>query len=802
MFSLLLQPHHVPETSGGSLGDLVLSTDPSYGSIIDLAGVSARSPDNRLENAIAQDFTITENTLTFESEEENIAQVQIEGIIYTLGIGELEPGQFKYDDGKVTVKLSNAISSNAIVSIRLSLQRITHRTTGIPLPLDPVLARWNAVGSFNLRRSFKAPPTASFNFVDCLERETYIRTQLCNGTELLIENMRWVVKEITITRKKQSDQIVVQVSLIHYLASRGNPSKSPLDIPLKKKKVTGRDTYLRTYSLSQYAREVGVNIVGANIDVRSSRYDSEEETITVRQLINQRAITAHAFPFYGDTLELRNWYNTRVHLINEDDIIGDFTINVQGHGTTVDGVKLDTEYRNRKVKLDFDPDASDRNVGITQRWVFENCRDLEDLYSPREDRGFYFTQPDPDSLRNIGLNHDAGGRRKTGTKITSYNGTPTFEERYIGGYAFASSQTYEAILSEQNNTIIRLRSDNDPNLFWQEVEATTSNYIFDADGYKTQKITTGQKIARLQQETEQLEAVVNYAKALQNGQNDGGIIVPDPSFLAQSRAYEFSETLPINDVINYTLELHSTYFEDTVQPSDRCNSQFVEPKFVELMHRFSLSEIIRENPKNTENFTYPQIITGTNLFEFEQSTVTNSVFPFQFENHKSVSSNEGEYFKNAIALGSVTQNDGKPGIAPRLNRDLDLTNTTTRHNYERYRNSNYFLGSVGVTEGVERIQEGTLSYPDIDDPFELAAIARTDLSMINSQNSETATIKIHWRSQVQEGDFALIQGKLWKIFSINDQRKIQHQKYTSTAFELTLGRYLVSDLILEDRQEC
>lgn len=796
MFSLAFSHNHfIPSENNatGSYGDFVLSTNPSYGSIINTTGYS--TIDN-VEYAIAENLTLDGDRLYFTSEAQNIITVDIDGTSYSLGVGTLETGQFKYVNGQIELKTEQNISANSIVTYQRQSTAVSNISTTICKPVDPVLTYWNAQENFNISRTFQSEPSASFSFQTCDYDEDRVNNELCNGTNLIIDNISWVVNGLSITRVKNTENIIVTVSLNHILASRGNPSKSNIDIPLLKRKSSSTNSYKRSRSITEFTTETDTPYLGQNITLRSSRSDDRDETTTIREILTNRAIKTHGFVFFNSNgVEIRNWYNTRVHVISEADIIGNFTYSNGGHGSIVDGIKLHTEFRNLKVGLEYDEDAVDQNTGITVRKIFTNCRDEEDLLSPRIDRGFYFTEPEPESYLNPGINFDAGGRVKEMSETVYFNGTPTFSTNTKTGNAFTSADVYDITLTSEGNIILKPGVIT-PQTFWQIVSTTTTNHIFDGEGYEGGTQTTGFELARLQQESEKLEAIIFEAQAIQNSTD----LVPDASLLAQSEAYKFNYTLPINDVRNNILEKHSNYFHDTTQPADPCN-KIVEPKFVSLMSRASESQIIRENPKTTEEFVYPLLVAGKQLFEFTKKTITSTVFPFQYEELSSSTNSEGEYLKNAIALSNVTQHDGKPGIAPRLNRDIDPTDNSENNNHNLYKDTNYFLSSANV-DNKRSLNEGSKSYPDVDNPFQVAAIAKTELSIINSRNSRTSNIEIHWRDGVEEGDFALINGYLWKIFGIKDNRRIEYQKYISTSFELTIGRFLISNILLENRKEC
>ena len=830
MFSVLLSTNHTVARNSLSASNVIVADDnyTPVGSIINLTS----SPNYELRTT---NYELNNNTLTFttEPEAENLTEVYIDGDRYTLGSLSLEPGEFSFnpDTKDVVVYVRGNVRTGAIVAYEVRSQESGVRSNSSNLApsayslvptnqichagIIPLFSRWNVKENVTINHAFNDHSSLSFSFVTCKSEQNIVRTQLATRTEFTAFNQRWAIASLSITLLgRSSDRMVVTVSCKDWLAPRGNPSLSLLDKPLKLKrgKVNRR-------TITEFTNEAGVNYRGVNFSIRVPRSTSSNDTTTVRQLLNKYAIAQHCFIFYAkDGVELRRWGETPTHVISTSEVKGDISLDLRGHGSELDGVQLHTEWRNQKLNLDFDSDATNRKSGVTVRWVFENCRDLEDLYSPKEDFGFYFKQPDPETLRSPSLNFDSGGRVKRATKITELNGTPTFEETWEAGYAFSTADTYEVELTSQGNYYLRLRTNINPETHWKEIKHTITDHIYDKDGYLIKTITTGTQLARLRQESEKLEAIILTAQALQNSQDIAGISTPDPSLTAQAEAYQFSETLPINDVTDYSLEKHRDYYPDTIKPGDECDDDFIEPKFVKFKNRLQESYIIGDHPETTEEFILPPIVTGKFFSDRDRTTITSTAFPFKFEQRQSASNIEGEFGKNAIRLGTTTQNLGKPGIHQRLDHEVYQVNPQGARNYERYGSKNYYLHSIitnyelseeasgGFLRNgkshllITNYTEGTKSYPDVDNPDEAVAIAETELSIINTQNSLTATISLHYRDDVRVGDRLIFQGKYWIVLGVSDSRTVIKNGFTSSSFELSIGRLLQPRLRLEDRR--
>ena len=596
MLSVLLPVDNPPADTyyTASYGDIYSPPLDEYGSLYDII-LDDEVPEE------AEYTVLPDDQLTFQAEPdtENITEVIIDGCVYTLGYEPLEPGEFTFDPdtGTVIVQLKQPIHETTVVNYRTPAPIEPIRSNCIcDRTIVPIFQKWNIKESdITISYSFGAEPTLSdFSFIACKSDINLINSQLCNGTEFAAYNNRWVINSTTIVLLKNSDQIGVNVSSVHWLAARGNPSKSPLDKLVRIKPRTGNGGYARSKNISEFATLSGVPYTGVSFSTRIDRSTSNSETKSMRQMLTENATKTHGFVYYSKNgVEVRPWGQTRIHSISEHEVKNDIALTQSGHGSLEDGIKLHTEYRNVKVNLDFDPDQSDRKVGVTQRWAFENCRDLFHLYNPVVYTGFYFRAPKDELYRNVGINFDAGGEVKKGTRITELNGTITFEEHYEYSNAFSSDESYDVIITSQGNIQLKFKTIQTPYTYHKEVKRTIINHIFDTDGYKIATLESGFQLARLQQESQKLEAITLRGQAAASATDVGGIITPDPSLTAQADAYRFTERLPIDTTTVYELAKHEDYFDDTVKPEEKCEDDYVPPKFVQNKYYRLETEIIR-----------------------------------------------------------------------------------------------------------------------------------------------------------------------------------------------------------------
>ena len=149
-----------------------------------------------------------------------------------------------------------------------------------------------------MSRSLGTEPSYSFSFVACRDRTEEALRELGNGTEHVLFGDRLVVENLTIEDRERSNQISVTVNLVHFLASRGNPSQSALDKPLRLKQRVG-NSYARVRSLSDFARSANAHYSGDDVDIRVPRSTSVTETTTFRELLDSRSLSARSFVFYN-----------------------------------------------------------------------------------------------------------------------------------------------------------------------------------------------------------------------------------------------------------------------------------------------------------------------------------------------------------------------------------------------------------------------------------------------------------------------------------------------------------------------
>lgn len=693
---------------------------------------------------------------------------------YTLGIeGNLQEGEFFYDRTLGTITL-NPPSLEPIV-YKVKRQNLAFRNTRVcNLSVPQFLKDWNVDGSINISHSFQGHPSLSLSFEVYCNQEQQVKIQLCPGTEVFIWQ-RWRIQSVRITQSSNKDNLQVDLDLIGIHAPYGDPSRSLADKPIKL--IEGK--YKKYRTLADFAQKAGIQYRGANIKRRISRTTSGKDYTTVRQEIESRALTAKGFVYYDSSsaIEIRPWGGQATHLISETEVIGNISFSFNG----VEPNKLAHELRNTILNLDFDDDEKSQNTGIVERWEFENADSLATVYSAAVLRNGTLFAPDPDVLRGINAVFDNGGTTKTARKFTEYNGVPLSVEEWSYGYAYTSLDVYRVLDLSDNKYEITFNRES-PQNYWQEVKHSKTSYIYNEEGYLTKTITTGTELARLKQESEELEGINLRLQAIQVGIDTEEA----QTLFNQAAAYTFIESLPINETTDYSLEALRDYYDD-IQPPEESDVDWVEPRFSSRKNRVREDYLIKENPENTEELTLPPIILGKWQEESDRIFITNTGKPERFNRKTTTSNQEGENGKNAIALSTFSQNIGRPSIHTRLERNIDEPDNSG--NYERYKNYKFWLSTPNSGSDY-KFEENSKSFRDVDDPNEARAIAQTELSISNSRDTEVLNLTILWRDELEIGDAIVFRGIKYILFGMRKNLTVESGSFISPGIELTLGRYI------------
>ena len=450
--------------------------------------------------------------------------------------------------------------------------------------------------------------------------------------------------------------------------------------------------------------------------------------------------------------------------------------------------------RNALLQLDFD---QEQQAGQVCRYEFINADDLFQVFTPAEKKGFALFIPSEEILRDNSRAFDAGGNIKEWLKFTEYNGVPLKIEREQYGYPFSTLDTYNLQGTTTNLNIV-FAYENLENL-WQRTLYSTSYYVYDKQGYLIRTYTIGAVRARVRKETEDNEAIVLLAQAVQAGLNLGdipGSPVAAQNLYNQALAYTFTEELPINDETDYSLQLLRDFYPD-IALTGTDDPNFVDAKFFDRKTRFRDDIKVIENPESNAAITLPPIPLVKTTKEDERVDIVSSDIPNRF-NRKNVNrATDGASGVDAIAETVFKQNVGRPPIHTRLEIEAQIQDNQGLQNFESFANKRYTL-STPNSGGNDEFVEQTINFPDVDNPSDGKEAAENLYTKLNTLNAQTIQLAIRYRNNVKVGDTAIFDSRKYIISEIFEIREVDYLDFNGYLL-LTMGRFVSVPVTLTEK---
>ncbi len=687
----------------------------------------------------------------------------------------------------------------------LSLTDNTIATTLLCLPIPLFLKKWNVIGSISISRSLESHPSSGVMFQTCKEYETDIRLTLQNGRIVNLFGLGFRIVDFNSKPvSPESNQIEVQLSLAGIHNSFGNPSRHPLDLPVKLKGENCDKSGWR--SLSNYAKEVGVKYFGKGIYIYVSRSSSPQATTTIRQLLS-RAVVNGQFVYYSnpDRVEAKDWGKTTRHNFQGYYSIQSDTFSGAGYLLPEEKVQLAVEYSNAEISLSqIEELETEEKDTLFTRWEFENAKSLVDCQTPAEplvvgENVYILKNPTTDILRDPSIAFDSGGFTKTAHEITEENGLETRRKTKVWGWVTNSVDSHSVIdkdaeiatdqnysksvaISKYHRVIFTpYKSFNFISSAWQQVSETITTRKYNEEGYLIEQKTTGKKLFRLKQDNSSLEGINTQLSALDLLKEAEEKKEPEKSqlqnrgnaLLKLAQAYRFTETEPIKKTITYELQPLSKYFSDISKPWDKCD--WVEPRFAHHTLTTEAKRLVKDNPGSTEDFPLPPITVGREFKEEQKITITSRKKPGRFVTTRFLLNAEGEGLDQKLKLTSSGESIGRPSIHQRkenINNNPPPSFVATggssaflgqRQLSDRNKQYKYLLNSEGSNSRGD-IPNGSISFPDVYDVGVAQDAAFTKLSIDNTKEAEILTIKTLYQPNYQEGDRVIFEGKEYGFY--------------------------------------
>lgn len=615
-----------------------------------------------------------------------------------------------------------------------------------------ILQTLNATGNIVIRRQFLGHPSATLTFVTNELGRPLVNSAFRRGRVIRIRNIGFVVgqTQISVGATLRDDSalvssqpttasvterrmINVEVQLIGRWAPRGTPSRSELDRQLNLKDLAGsRDRV----SLSRVASAAGFSLAfssGLNIVVRPELSGTEQ--ITPRNEIERRAAIVGRYPYYSDSgaVVLLPWGRGRtIKDILDRDVIQPKrpVFSRTGQGTVITGTPLLQEFRNARLRLESSSPTAAGTGGFVVRFEYENAVNATDVRSPNFGlvAGGVVRVTTAEDLADLSAVFDNGGPTKTEIEITEYFGEEVQRIVRRFGFVYASDDIYTVQLINGQPDIQLNRSANVAP-FWQQYETYTSVYQFRADGYRVRRVESGTKTARLKKETTALEAANLQGQILL--QQTG-----TPQFTAltgEKAAFEFNEQVPINRITRLQLNNLRNFYPD-YEPIDTQNPDSVEPLYVARQLTIQDQTIVRADPANP---TAPPLSIRDRSLDESVVTIT-SVNPELFTVSRRTESSQGTNGLENAEFSEPGEFEGRPEIAKRITLNPPQSATPL---FRDNSGVTYFLNTPN-SDPTRNVFEGTVSYPDVDQPSVGRRAAATEISIRNA-DAETTTLVLN-----------------------------------------------------------
>jgi len=726
-----------------------------------------------------------------------IAQIVINEITFTLAIDPANPSETEFIivNGEIILPIIVTGIATIVFVTRHSIPNKI-RTNYILPPYPNFLTEWNCVGELNINRSFQSHPTVSLAFYTTTPEST-IRQTLKKGSIHRFYGMDYEITNLTITRNSADKsgniyQRKVEVSFEGIWYNKAN-NRSPLD----------ENIYIKDYvsgsnevSFNSLCLAKNVSYTGDRITIKVDATIDPETVLTIRNEFESRAIVNNQFVYYShpDYIWAKTYPYAKFNYLFKTDLKEkEYAVQLSGTGAFVGDVQLTKEYRNTELQFATEEVADQDTSQQLVLYTFENARDLADVLSWQEKElknGAFYIINNELRFQDNAMNWDSGGLTKSVTRTVYRNGQVVKIEYTKYGFVYTSLDCYNFRQRNDDQWVAHYFNPLQSELY-KIVEQWVETPILDSDGYIIDRVKSGFRYHRYQQETENLEVIELRIKYLESTDSAEQL-----NLLKQIDTYKGFK----NDFVENTgieLERFDKYYTEF---ADSCNSESSYPKkFAKTIFSQQTTQLIEENPEHEENPNKPKdLSTGkVNVSRTEVNIITpRSVSSNQdkkvYETIQIDSNAEGERFKNVLKISNVTQSEGIPSEAERIDLPLE-TEVNDNINEQQY-----ILNTPNSGLSLSDPIQDSISFPDVDNYLVALKSAKTQLS-IDNLNAETMTLNLNQRMDWKEGDQILFEGQYYIILSIDDSQQILKNMLTSINYSVNLGRLLQPSVTVTTR---
>ncbi|MEL4897006.1 hypothetical protein [Crocosphaera sp. Alani8] len=344
----------------------------------------------------------------------NIVSLIINSISYQLTNNpNPDVGSYYIDDENNQILINTGYDAEGLTAVTTQFN-ISSRLNRVNPPA--LFRKYPVVENFSFSQTFEGHPSGSFSVRCHRIQYNIIRNAFKPGTPLNLQGIDYRVRRLDRARNLDSlGHELVNISLQRYWERLGNTVRSPLDEPLRESELINENNCGFEYSYRTALSRVGVSLIGGNVVKKVGRDISSSQTITPRQLLEdrQRLLTAGYYVDWSSRIGviLRRWESPRIFQV--DHLVADLsqgqkfpsiTIAENGFGAEVNGCYLSHELSRAELKLDQDPNGGqdgDEYVCLVQG-------DRNPAEPPQELRGGVYYGFNLDKLRSPMLCFDNG----------------------------------------------------------------------------------------------------------------------------------------------------------------------------------------------------------------------------------------------------------------------------------------------------------------------------------------------------------------------------------------------------------
>ena len=696
------------------------------------------------------------------------------------------PGQyyFSFDDNRLLLGANYSLAGLSVAWQEIdSLPPVRNQIVALP----PFFEKYNLSGAFSFSLSFQGHPSGALS-LRCTKSELpSVKAAFAVGTEFTMFGIGLKVDNFShsLTKGGIESSIEVNLGLQGVWAEAGNTVRNPLDQPILEKSLVSETTGFK-YAFRTALRKVGVNLKGV---VNPYRYVdkniSDSQTTTGRDLLgDSKALLVHqAYIDWNSKAGpwLRKWNMPRRWVI--DPYLVDLSsntfpvieINEKGHGAFVGGCKLSHELSNGVLALESKPE--EEKTGDTKVCLVQGDRDPEN--PPQEFIGYAFEAFDYNKLRSPLSCFDNGQLVKKRITRCQINGTDIEVKEETFGFPFTSVDVYESRVNGDGEVsyVFRSLSEVALNTEWQLVKLIEYQYTYDpVTGHYQNKKGRGWELTRDLKETEEKEAIV-LATAIANESDPDAI----EQLTRELAGYTVFYKKTITGTEDFSLDDLSNFYED-LKKQDEADDNYIPPLYPREQEIEENSLIRRPDPRSTPEERLPDLVIGEKSRDYKLTQI-NSISPEKFVIWNPTTNQGGTNFEESAGSESYTENNGRPGLQPRL----QLSSGFNAGGSDTGRKPKYQISTLGSQTIVSDGE--TLTYPGAFTLSQGLRAADTEYSILNSQNACTSSFPIgSILLAMRPGDIGYLDNVGWRIFEISYSGLIQPDGAVLTNASLSVGK--------------